>query len=178
MERKHLAISHEMIQNILDDLAHQINNDYKTTPGLVCICVLNGAYQFFSDLTKRLDPLLPIELEFIKLSSYGNGTESSNEVKLDTKFSTSLNGKDVLIIEDIVDTGNSMVFLKKYIEESNYPKPRSIKICAFINKLERRITDLHIDYYGIKQGGFVIGYGMDYAGKYRHLKDVYTLEMD
>lgn len=175
MERKHLVISHEQIQNIVSKLANQISNDYKTSKGLVCIGVLKGAYQFFSDLTKQLDPLLPIELDFIRLSSYGNNTESSNEVTVKQNFLIDIKDKDVLIIEDIVDTGQSMVFLKQWLERYN---PKSIKICAFINKFERRVSTINVDYYGSTQGGYIIGYGMDYAEKYRNLKDVYTLEME
>lgn len=163
MENYKILLSQEQIQARIKELAKQISDDYKgKTP--VVICMLKGAIYFFADLTRNMS--IPVMIEFARLSSYRNGT-SSGEMELISDINADITGQDVLIVEDIVDSGKTLAY---FISLLNKKHPSSIKICSFLDKKERRQVDINVDYTGFDiPCGFVIGYGLDYAQKYREL---------
>ena len=157
------TVSSEQIQQRVKELGEQITLDYQGKSPVI-ICMLKGAVYFFADLTKNID--LPIMIDFARLSSYRNGT-ISGEMQVIADITTDISGKDVLIVEDIIDSGKTLSFFIKMLEKQN---PASIKICAFLDKKERREVDIKVDYVGFDiPNYFVIGYGLDYAEKYRDL---------
>ena len=166
------VVSAQAIQDRVQELGRQISKDYNGEP-LVCVCVLKGAFLFFADLVRHIDT--SPEIDFVRLSSYGAGTSRSGEMLFTKDLEVSIEGKHVLLVEDIVDTGHSMEFLKHVFEKRN---PKSLKICALIDKNERREIDLTVEYPGFEQGGFLVGFGMDYAEKYRELGAIYELIND
>ncbi len=154
------------------EMATQINAIYAGTPLLV-IAVLKGAFIFCADLVRELN--MPLEVDFIRLSSYGRATQSSETVQLGKDVESSLTGRHVLIVEDIVDTGLSMAFLRKELEARG---AASIRLAAFVDKPERRQVPMHVDFTGfVVPSGFVVGYGLDYAEKYRELPGIYVLNI-
>jgi hypoxanthine phosphoribosyltransferase len=158
------------IENAVITLAGKISSDYHKRE-LVLIAVLKGAFIFLSDLVRHLT--IPAKIDFVRLSSYGSNTSSSKKVRLTKEIEIDIKGKDVLIVEDIVDTGFSLQFLIDYLKDK---EPRSIKICTFIDKHERREVNFNIDYIGhTVSKGFLVGYGLDYAEDYRNLPEVYHL---
>ncbi len=158
-----VLLSSEQIQKRVKQLGAQITADYADKKP-VMICMLKGAVYFFADLTKNIN--LPIMIDFARLSSYRNGT-SSGKMEVIADITATIKDKDVIIVEDIVDSGKTLAY---FIEMLKKKKPRSIKICAFIDKQERREVDITADYVGFDVPcGFVIGYGLDYAEKYREL---------
>lgn len=163
-------LTEEVIQNRIKELAVQISQDYKEKIPIF-IGVLNGAFIFLADLIKKVT--INCEIDFFKLSSYGDSKISSGNVRLLKELNCDVNGRDIIIVEDIVDSGLSI----KFIEETfNKHTPKSIKICALLMKPESLKYDIKIDYIGFKiPGKFVIGYGLDYAQKYRNLKLIYAL---
>jgi hypoxanthine phosphoribosyltransferase len=157
-------ISRQQIKERIEALALKINQDYCDKDNIVLLCVLKGAVNFFSDLSTMLD--FDLKYEFIGLSSY-EGTESTGRVKITTPL-PNLNNKNVIIIEDITDTGVSMAYLKPWLEYST--NVNSIKVCTLLDKPSRRTVDFEPDYVGFEIDDlFVIGYGMDYNEKYRNL---------
>jgi hypoxanthine phosphoribosyltransferase len=137
------------------------------------IGVLKGAFVFLSDLMRYLT--IPVEVDFIRLSSYGKSDTSSGKIQIVSDIALDLKDKDILIVEDIVDTGLTLTKLGQHLQSF---KPRSIKICALIDKLERRETDCKVDYAcHTVEGGFLVGYGLDYAEKYRNLPAIYHLKL-
>jgi len=160
------------IENNIQVLARRISEDYRNKD-LVMIGVLKGAFVFLSDLARRLT--IPVEIEFIRLSSYGNSDTSSGKIEIRNDIAMDLKDKEILVVEDIVDTGLTLV---KLIDHLNSFKPKSIKICALIDKLERRKTNCKVDYgCHTVEGGFLVGYGLDYAEKYRNLPAIYHLKL-
>lgn len=165
-----LLITKKEIENAVSELARQINEDYNGKSP-TCICILKGGIYFFSDLTKKID--LNLKTEFIELSSY-RGEFESGDITLLKDIQMSVKGKDILIIEDIMDTSKTLNFLIDHLKSKN---PRSIKICTLIDKRERRETNLFADYTGFEIAeGFVIGYGMDYNENGRNLSDIYVFD--
>ncbi len=161
----------EIEQNI-HVLARRISDDYRNK-NLVLIGVLKGAFVFLSDLMRCLT--IPVEIEFIRLSSYGISDTSSGRIDIHDNILLDLKDKDVLIVEDIVDTGLTLTTLAEHIKSL---QPKSVKICALIDKLERRKTDCKVDYAcHTVEGGFLVGYGLDYAEKYRNLPAIYHLKL-
>lgn len=158
-----VLLTSQQIQKRVAQLGAQITADYSDKRP-VMICMLKGAVYFFADLTKCIN--LPIMIDFARLSSYKNGT-SSGKMEVIADITASIEDKDVIIVEDIVDSGKTLAC---FIEMLKVKKPRSIKICAFIDKKDRREVDIQADYVGFDIScGFVIGYGLDYAEKYREL---------
>ena len=158
-----ILLSEEQIQSRIKELGAQITEDYKDNPPVI-ICMLKGAIYFFADLTRQIK--LPITFDFARLSSYKNGT-TSGEMELISNITTEIEGKDILIVEDIVDSGKTLSYFVKLLEEK---KPNSIKICTFLDKKESRQVKINADYVGFDIScGFVIGYGLDYAERYREL---------
>ena len=156
-------ISASKIKRKVKALGKQITKDYAgKTP--VIICMLKGAVYFFSDLTKYIK--LPIMIDFARLSSYRSGT-TSGEMELVANFTADITNKDVIIVEDIVDSGKTLAYFIELLKEKN---PASIKICSFLDKLDCRKVDIKVDYKCFDVPPvFVIGYGLDYAEKYREL---------
>lgn len=154
-------------------IAKQIETEYKGKQPIL-IGVLKGAFIFMADLVRAVD--LPLEVDFISVSSYGDSTESCGKVKLDKDISSNVTGRDVIIVEDIIDTGITTTFIKKHIEEC---KPASLKICCLLDKPSRRTADIDIDYKGITvPDKFLIGYGLDYGQKHRNLNTICCLEFE
>lgn len=159
----------EEITSRVREMGEQICKDYDGQ-SLVAVCVLKGAVLFFSDLVRALAPL-ELELDFLRVSSYGNDTQSSHEVCFKKDVELNLRGKNVLIIEDVIDSGLTMQKVKEHFLVRG---AKSVKLCAFIDKRERRITDIKIDYSGfVLERGFIVGYGLDLAEKYRHLPGIF-----
>ena len=163
-----VLLTYDQIQARVKELAEKITLDYSSVDNSikrpVFICTLKGAIYFFADITRNIKR--PIMLDFAKLSSYKNGTVSG-ELEMQSDITTDITDRDVIIVEDIIDSGKT---LKYFVELLKTRNPRSIKICAFLDKKERRQVDIQADYVGFDiPCGFVVGYGLDYAEKYREL---------
>ena len=162
-----ILISEEQIQKRIKELGAQITKDYEDKK-LLLVGILNGCVYFMTDLSREIDKLL--QIDFMVVSSYGSSTSTSGVVKIIKDLNRSIEGFDVLIIEDIVDTGLTLSYIKEVLEAR---KPNSVKICTLVNKIGRRKVDIDVDYVGFEiPDEFIIGYGMDYAEKYRNLKDI------
>lgn len=165
-----VLVSREEIAKRVKELAAEINRDYAGKPLLV-VCILRGATIFFADLFRELTG--DVEVDFIAVSSYGSGASSSGEVKMLKDFSSPVAGKHLLIVEDIIDTGVTLVYLKKLLEARG---PASVKLCALLDKPSRRKVALKGDYIGFEiPNEYVVGFGLDYAEKFRNLPDVCVL---
>ncbi|HVK57591.1 MAG TPA: hypoxanthine phosphoribosyltransferase [Candidatus Kapabacteria bacterium] len=169
-EVDHILIHEEEIQDRVRALAAKIARDYRGRD-LVLVALLNGTVMFLADLIRHLQ--IPLRLDFIGVSSYGTGTTSgemvfTKELRLDVK------GRDVLLVDDILDTGRT---LKRVGATLRKLKPRSMKICVFLNKESRRVEDVSADYVGFEiEDYFVVGYGLDFAERYRNLPFVGVLQ--
>lgn len=165
-----VLISEEEIQIRLKDLAMAINKDYAGEE-LTVICVLKGAFMFCSDLIKLIE--LPIKLEFMDLSSYGDSMTSSGEVKINLDIESTIKNRNVLVVEDIIDSGLTLNSLMKTLLFRN---PKDISVATLLYKPARASLDYKIDYLGFEvDDKFVVGYGLDYAGRYRELPYIGTL---
>ena len=165
------VLTKEEIDKAVSDIARSISSDYKDSD-LILVGVLKGAFIFLSDLIRQLT--IPVKVDFAGLSSYASQKSTSGSIHLTKDIEIDLNNTDVLIIEDIIDTGLSLAYLVEHIKKFN---PKSIKICTLIDKRERRKTDINIDYVGHEvKKGFLVGYGLDFAEKFRNLPEVYYLK--
>ena len=152
------------IQQRIQEIAHRINQDYRGKE-LTAICTLKGSFIFFSDLIRHID--VPMTCEFMGLSSYGSAQVTSGEVKITLDITEPLEGKHVLIVEDIVDTGLTLDYMLRMLQAR---KPASIKVCSFLVKPKRIIKDVPVDYVGFQVGDeFVVGYGLDDGELHRGL---------
>ena len=166
--RLNLVLSREQIASLVQGLADQISNDYNGRE-LVLVCILKGAFMFLSDLVRYLK--IPVKIDFVRLASYGSGMKSSGNIEITKDIELPIEGKDVLIIEDIIDSGHTLQFLKDRITLSN---PRSVKICALLDKKARREVEMKADYLGIEVDDvFIVGYGIDFNENYRYLPEIY-----
>lgn len=167
MEIKKVLIDEDTIQTRINQLALQISNDYHDKE-LTVICILKGSVYFFTDLTKRLD--LDTNIEFMRVSSY-DGENSTGKINIKLDLDKSIKGRDVLVVEDIIDTGRTLSYLIEYL---SLCEPKSLKLCTLLDKPERRIiNNIKVDYVGFTiPNRFVIGYGLDYDEKYRNLPDI------
>lgn len=166
-----LLISRQEIQGAVERLAGEIQRDYAGCSPLL-VGVLKGSFVFLADLIRLLD--LPLEVDFLQLSSYGAGTVSSGKVKVVQGLTTPLRGRDVLVVEDIVDSGLSLTFLLDYLRKK---KPASLKLCVLLDKAACRVVPVPIDYRGFTvPAEFLVGYGLDCDEKFRHLPEIYILE--
>ena len=169
---KKVLIPESDIRQRVKELAAEISKDYAGET-VTLICILSGASVFFADLVRELN--LDVRFEFMSVSSYGAGTVSSGEVKILKDVNHPIAGKHVIIVEDIIDSGCTLSYLKRVLAQRN---PASIKICTILDKPSRRKVDFKGDYVGFEiPDEFVIGYGLDYDGKYRNLRDVCVLEL-
>ena len=170
MENMKEVFSSAEIQRRVEELAAQIDDVYKGET-VVAVCVLKGAFPFFSDLVRAMKTDLLID--FVRLASYGDRASSSEHVQITKDVEISLEGRHVLIVEDIVDTGRSMDFLMRYFSSRG---AKSIRLVALIDKKERREFAVHSDFAGFDlPAGFIVGYGLDYAERYRTLPAIYEL---
>ena len=165
--------SEEEISAVVKDLGAQLTKEYEGKNPLV-IGVLKGAVMFMTDLSRAMD--CDLELDFMDVSSYGVGMESSGDVKILKDLDTTVDGRDLLIVEDIIDTGRTLSYL---IEIFKYRKAKSIKVVTLMDKKERRVVDLEADYIGINvPNEFVVGYGLDFNEKYRNLPYIGILKTE
>lgn len=157
-------ISREQLAKRIGELARQISADYQGKEPIV-VGVLKGAFVFMADLVRQLT--IPVRFDFIKVSSYGGGTNSSGRIKLHLDVSMPVAGQDLIVLEDIVDTGTSWCWLLEHFRQK---APASVKLCALLDKPSRRQTPVTIDYLGFPIADrFVVGYGIDFAERFRHL---------
>ena len=160
-----------VIQKRVQEMADQISKDYAGSD-LVVIGILKGAFIFMADLIRMMN--VPCKVDFVRVVSYGAGAESSGKVVMTKDIETSIRGRDILIVEDIVDTGVTLQYLAGWLKERN---PRSLKVCAFLDKRKRRKVSFEADYVGFTiDDGFVVGYGLDFNEQYRFLPEVYVLK--
>lgn len=164
-------ITQEEMRKRIKELGLRIAEDYQDKD-LLMIGVLKGAFAFFADLSRAIP--LPLRVDFLVVSSYGDKKQSSGKVKVISDISPSLKGQDVLVVEDIVDSGLTLTILKKKIMAK---KPRSLRFCTLLDKPQRRQTDVVIDYVGFTiPNKYVVGYGLDYENKYRNLPYIAVLD--
>ncbi|MBE7086886.1 MAG: hypoxanthine phosphoribosyltransferase [Clostridiales bacterium] len=168
MKNMKIILTAEQIQKRVKELGEQITRDYSTSETNskrpVVICTLKGAVYFFADLTKNINR--PLMLDFARLSSYRDST-TSGKLELQHDILADITDRDVIVVEDIIDSGKTLKFFVELLKTRN---PRSVKICAFLDKKERREVDIEADYVGFDiPCGFVVGYGMDYAERFREL---------
>ncbi|MCR4945066.1 MAG: hypoxanthine phosphoribosyltransferase [Clostridium sp.] len=168
---KEVLFSEERILKKVKEMGAKISEDY-AGKDLIVVGVLKGSVLFTSDLLKNID--IPCEIDFMAVSSYGNATESSGVVRILKDLDHNIEGKDVLIVEDIVDSGITLAYLSKYLKAR---RANSIEIATLLNKPSRRKTDIHVKYIGFEvPDEFIVGYGIDYAEKYRNLPFIGTLK--
>jgi hypoxanthine phosphoribosyltransferase len=168
---REILISHQDIEARVEALAQEISADYSGKEPIL-IGILNGVVFFFADLVMRMT--IPCKIDFVRAASYGSRTSSSGTVNFIKDVEIPVQEQDLLIVEDIVDTGLTLEKIVKSLEEK---KPASVKICALIDKKERREQAVAIDYRGFEvEKGFLVGYGLDYDEQYRYLPDIYVLK--
>ncbi|OGO01462.1 MAG: hypoxanthine phosphoribosyltransferase [Chloroflexi bacterium RBG_13_52_12] len=166
-----VLISNTEIESTVKRLAVEITRDYRDKDPIL-LGILKGSFIFLSDLVRKLD--FPLEVEFIRLSSYGSGRQSSGNVKMVQGLRLNVKDRHVVVVEDIVDTGITLTFLMEYLKKK---KPASLKLCALTDKPSRRRIPLEINYKGITvPDKFIVGYGIDCDEKYRNLTDICVLE--
>jgi hypoxanthine phosphoribosyltransferase len=166
-----LLYSQEQIAQRVRELAAVISADYAGAD-LVLVGVLRGAFVFLADLIRQLT--IPVLVDFIGAASYGSRTQTSGQVAITKELQVPVSGRELLLVEDIEDTGVTLQAIQNELKKLG---PRSIKLCTLIDKEERRLVDVQVDYVGFKIAqGFIVGYGIDYAEQYRYLPDIYRIE--
>lgn len=172
-ERIKVLLSEEDVDARIRTIGEQISRDYAGR-SVHLICVLKGGSFFMCELAKRIT--VPVSLDFMTVSSYGGGTESSGEITIKKDLDESIQGKDVIVVEDIVDSGRTLSRLLKVLGER---EPASLRLCTLLDKPERRVTDVKVDYTGFQiPDAFVVGYGLDYDQRYRNLPYIGVVEFD
>ena len=170
---RHILFTRQQIAATVSRLAGEIGGDYHDKHPVLIGC-LKGSFIFLADLVRCLD--FPLEVEFISLSSYGSGRQTSGKVKVVRGLRSPIKGRHVLVVEDIVDSGLTTAFLMDYLRKK---KPASLKLCSLTDKPSRRLAPVAIDYLGFTvPDKFVVGYGLDYDQQFRHLPDICLLEGD
>jgi hypoxanthine phosphoribosyltransferase len=166
-----ILYSQKAIRRRVENIAKQISSHYPSSE-LILVGILKGSFIFLADLVRALN--VPVIIDFVRLASYGSSTHSSGKVQILKDLEISIEGKDVIIVEDIIDTGLTINFLKEELSKRN---PRSLKICALIDKISRRKVEIEADYVGIKmkKDYFLVGYGLDFSEQYRNLPGIFTL---
>jgi hypoxanthine phosphoribosyltransferase len=166
-----ILISRKDIEKTVERLAREIRKDYEYKNPLL-IGILKGSFVFMADLVREMQ--IPLEVDFVCLSSYGSGTQSSGKIKVMTRLSESVKGRHVIVVEDIIDTGLTTAYFVQYIERK---KPASVKVCALTEKPSRRKTDVRIEYLGFTvPDKFIVGYGIDWDQNFRYLRDICYIE--
>lgn len=170
----HILIDKESIQARTQELAQRIDQYYTNSTDLLFICVLKGGFIFMSDLSRHCK--IPHKVDFMAVSSYGEATTSSGQVQIIMDLKSSIAGRDLLIVEDIIDTGLTLSYLLEILEAR---KPKSISICTLLSKPARHKVEIDVDYLGFEiPDEFVVGYGLDYAGFYRNFPFIAVLKPD
>lgn len=168
---KEILFNEEEIAKKVKELAKKITEDYRGKD-LTVIGILKGSNIFMGDLIRKID--IPLQIDFMVVSSYGQSTESSGIVRVIKDLDYSIEGKNILIVEDIIDTGLTLAYLKEILLKR---KPQSVKICSLLDKPARRRVDLEVDYIGFETPDeFIVGYGIDYSEKYRNLPYIAALK--
>jgi hypoxanthine phosphoribosyltransferase len=166
-----VLVSGKEIEATVNRLAAEIARDYRDK-NPVLLGVLKGSFMFMADLARKLD--FPLEIDYVRCSSYEGRRYTSGKVKMTIGLHTNIKGRHVLLVEDIVDTGITLSFVKTYLKKK---KPTTLKICTLVDKPSRRVAPLVLDYTGLTvPDKFIVGYGMDDGEKYRNLPDIYYLE--
>ncbi len=172
-ERVRVMLSEEEVNQRIREIGEQISKDYEGKE-VHLVCVLKGGTFFMCELAKRIT--VPVSLDFMSVSSYGNGTESTGAVKIVKDLDEPLMGKDVLIVEDIVDSGRTLSYLMELMRDRG---PRSLALCTLLDKPDRRVVDVPVTYTGFRiPDEFVVGYGLDYAQRYRNLPFIGVVEFE
>ena len=168
--KKERLYSQREIQKRVKELACTISKDYQKED-LILIGVLKGAFIFLSDLARNLT--IPVKLDFVRLASYGSQSHSQGTIRLTKPIEIPVKDKHILVVEDIVDSGLTLNFLIEHLKKKS---PKSVRICALIDKSERREVSVRVDYVGFSiPEGFIVGYGLDFDERYRHLPALYHL---
>jgi len=168
---KEIIFSYKVIQKRVKELADRISGDY-TGRELIVIGILKGAFIFMADLVRAMS--IPCRIDFVRVASYGAGSESSGKVVMTKDIETSINGRDILIVEDIIDTGLTLKYLVEWLKERN---PHSLKVCALLDKRKKRKVSFEADYIGFTiDDGFLVGYGLDFSECYRFLPEIYSIK--
>ena len=166
-------ISEEKLDKRIREIAAEISKDYAKKE-IRLVCILKGSIFYTCELAKRLT--VPVTLDFMSVSSYGAGTESSGEVKIKKDLDESIEGLDVIVVEDIIDSGRTLSYLLKNLKARN---PKSLRLCTLLDKPDRRVVDVSVDYVGFEiPDEFVVGFGLDYAQRYRNLPYIGVLEFN
>ena len=171
-EKIKVLISEEEVDARIRELGEKISKEYEGKQ-IHLICVLKGGVFFMCELAKRIT--VPVSMDFMCVGSYGDGTKSSGVVRLAKDLDESIENKEVLIVEDIIDSGNTLYYLMDVLRQR---KPASLRLCTLLDKPDRRVKDVHVDWTGFEiPDEFVVGYGLDYAQKYRNLPYVGVVEV-
>ena len=172
-EKVHVLISEEDVDKRIQEIGDQISKDYAGNQ-VHLVCVLKGGVFFLCELAKRIT--VPVSLDFMSVSSYGSETKSSGVVRIVKDLDEPLKDKEVIVVEDIVDSGRTLSYLLEMLKDRG---PKSVKLCTLLDKPERRVVDVNVDYTGFAiPDEFVVGYGLDYAQKYRNLPYIGVVELD
>lgn len=172
-EKVNVMFSEEEVDKRIKELGEQISKDYAGKE-IHLVCVLRGGVFFMCELSKRIT--IPVSMDFMSVSSYGNDSKSSGVVKIVKDLDDSLEGKHVIVVEDIIDSGRTLSCLLEMLMER---KPASLKLCTLLDKPDRRVVEVPIDYTGFSvPDEFIVGYGLDYAQKYRNLPYIGVVELD
>lgn len=171
-EKIKVLISEEEVDARIRELGEKISKEYEGKQ-IHLICVLKGGVFFMCELAKRIT--VPVSMDFMCVGSYGDGTKSSGVVRLAKDLDESIEDKEVLIVEDIIDSGNTLYYLMDVLRQR---KPASLRLCTLLDKPDRRVKDVHVDWTGFEiPDEFVVGYGLDYAQKYRNLPYIGVVEV-
>ena len=172
-ERIRVLLSEEEVDKRIKELGEQISKEFAGEE-VHLICVLRGSIFFTCELAKRIT--VPVTIDFMQVSSYGSQTLSSGKIKMVKELDDSIMGKNVIVIEDIIDTGRTLSYLLNMLQER---QPNKLRLCTLLDKPDRRVVDVHVDYTGFEiPDEFVVGYGLDYAQKYRNLPYIGIVEFD
>ncbi len=170
-ESVRVMISETEVTKRIEEMGRQISEDYAGKQ-IHLICILKGGVFFMCELAKRIS--VPVSMDFMSVGSYGDGTTSSGVVRIVKDLDESLEGKDVLVVEDIIDSGRTLYYLLDVLKKR---RPSSMKLCTLLDKPDRRVRDVRVDYVGFEiPDEFVVGYGLDYAQKYRNLPYIGIVE--
>ena len=171
-EKIKVLITEEEVDARIRELGEKISKEYEGKQ-IHLICVLKGGVFFMCELAKRIT--VPVSMDFMCVGSYGDGTKSSGVVRLAKDLDESIENKEVLIVEDIIDSGNTLYYLMNVLRQR---KPASLRLCTLLDKPDRRVKDVHVDWTGFEiPDEFVVGYGLDYAQKYRNLPYIGVVEV-
>ena len=172
-ERISVLLSEEEVDKRIKEIGEQITKDYEGK-NIHLVCVLKGGVFFMCELAKRIE--VPVSMDFMAISSYGADTKSSGVIKIVKDLDESITGKDVLVVEDIVDSGRTLSYLLEMLHDRG---PKSLKLCTLLDKPDRRVVHVNVDYTGFQiPDEFVVGYGLDYAQKYRNLPYIGVVHLD